>query len=140
MSDSWAQIATKLRSSNDPNAKRVLASAVGGDASASWYDLAKSASDRVATLQRQVNSLSSNNTTHRKSGSLEAGASVNLGMSPKTLIVWDNRNNMQLYEKTVWLTRNKGSSFESVWCTLDAQNGVLVNNSTEKITYESFDY
>ncbi len=141
MSDSWSDIAGVLKSNNDQNAKKVLAGAVNGNLSDSWYSLASKSATRITELEKTVSSLNENASTQHVAGSLYGGASVTLGFKPSLIIVWDSHNNMQMYKDSVWVTRNTGSKFESVWCTLSLADEVILNNTgTETLQYEAYSY
>lgn len=142
MSDSWSDIANRLKSTNDQNAKRVLAGAVDGDLSDSWYDLASKSATRISELETTVSSLNENASTQHVAGSLPGGGSVTLGFTPSLIVVWNSHNDMQMYKDSVWTTRNTGSSFESVWCSLNTVDGEITLNNlgTEMLQYEAYSY
>lgn len=141
-SDSWSTIASTLKSDNDQSAKQVLASAVNGSLTDTWYQLASSAAKRIDALEEDVADLNQNASTQHATGSLYGGSSVELSFTPSMIIVWDSHNNMQMYRDSVWSTRNTGSAFENVWCSLEfeADSVVLVNNETEVLQYEAYSY
>lgn len=142
MSDSWATIASTLKNNNDQSAKRVLAGAVNGDLTESWYSLASKSATRISELEDTVSKLNENASTQHTSGSLSGDASVELAFTPSMVIVWDSHNNMQMYKDSVWTTRNTGSSFETVWCNLisNGSTSVLTNSSTQVLQYEAYSY
>lgn len=142
MSDSWSDIASRLKSTNDQSAKRVLAGAVDGNLSDSWYDLASKSATRISELETTVSVLNENASTQHVTGSLYGGSSVELDFTPSLIVVWDSHNNMQMYKDSVWTTRNTGSSFESVWCSLTTvDNEINLNNlGTAMLQYEAYSY
>ena len=142
-SDSWSDIAKKLNNTNDQSAKRVLATAVGGSTSDSWADLASDASTQIKDLRSEVTSQNANASMQHKKGSLSKGASVDLGFTPKTIIVVRGTiNEMQMYSNAVWSVRNTGVKNEiPQWCTLidtKLQNVNGPDNVT--LQYEAFSY
>lgn len=139
--DSWSEIAKKLNNSTDQAAKRVLASAVGGDVSDSWSSLADDASVTIRDLKNEVSKQNANASIQHKKGSLHQGSSVDLGMTPKTIIVWRSTDNeMQMYSGTSWTTRNGGSAFTAQWCTLSGSTLTNVSNNSADLQYEAFSY
>lgn len=139
--DSWGEIAKKLNNSTDQSAKRVLASAVGGDTADSWADLANDASTAIKDLKSEVSKQNANASIQHKRGSLHQGASVDLGMTPKMIIVWRSTDNeMQMYSGTSWTTRNEGSLFTSQWCTLSGSTLTNVSSESADLQYEAFSY
>lgn len=139
--DSWSEIAKKLNNSTDQAAKRVLASAVGGDVSDSWSSLADDASVTIRDLKNEVSKQNANASIQHKKGSLHQGSSVDLGMTPKTIIVWRSTDNeMQMYSGTSWTTRNGGSEFTAQWCTLSGSTLTNVSNNSADLQYEAFSY
>lgn len=142
MSDSWSDIASQLKSTNDQSAKRVLAGAVDGNLSDSWYDLASKSATRISELETAVSVLNENASTQHVAGSLYGGSSVELDFTPSLIVVWDSHNNMQMYKDSVWTTRNTGSSFESVWCSLTTvDDEINLNNlGTAMLQYEAYSY
>ena len=72
---------------------------------------------------------------------MHQGASVDLGMTPKMIIVWRSTDNeMQMYSGTSWTTRNEGSLFTAQWCTLNGSTLTNVSSESADLQYEAFSY